>query len=121
METCRRLNKLPAIFTGDPIAAKKAGFRIIGFAGDIPYVRTAMATRLGRVDPRPTGVSAGNAGEGCSRAADNPAAAGQVYNCSNDGELTQRQYFELVAAAAGAKPVTRRVPFKVAYGAAFVR
>ena len=42
-ETCRRHNKLPAIFTGDPISASNAGFAIIGFAGDIPYVRTRMA------------------------------------------------------------------------------
>ena len=45
-ETCRRHNELPAIFTGDPAAAKKAGFKFIGFAGDIPYVRTAMASHV---------------------------------------------------------------------------
>ncbi len=86
----------------------------------VGMVRNGKAKLLGSGDNRLNVVYAGNVAEACILAADKPEAAGQVYNCSNDGELTQRQYFELVAAAAGAKPVTRRVPFKVAYGAAFV-
>ena len=40
---CRREGKLPAIFTGDHLAARRAGFRLVGFAGDIPHIRSQMA------------------------------------------------------------------------------
>ena len=46
VEACRRRNKLPAIFNGDPIAAREAGFQIIGFGGDIPHARNAMASHV---------------------------------------------------------------------------
>ena len=41
-------------------------------------------------------------------------------NCSNDGELTQKEYFSLIARSIGAPDVSKHVPFKVAYNAAFV-
>jgi len=83
-------------------------------------IRTGKAKLLGSGDNRLNVVYAGNVAEGCILAADNPAAIGQAYNCSNDGELTQRQYFNLLAGAIGCPPVTKRVPFKVAYNAAFL-
>ncbi len=82
-------------------------------------IRTRKAKLLGSGDNRLNVVYAGNVAEGCILAADNPAAIGQAYNCSNDGELTQRMYFDLVARAIGCPPITKRVPFKVAYNAAF--
>jgi nucleoside-diphosphate-sugar epimerase len=62
---------------------------------------------------------AGNEAEGCILAATNPKALGEIYNLSNDGIITQAEYFNKVAQCIGAKPVTRKVPYKVAYGAAF--
>lgn len=86
----------------------------------VGMVRAGKAKLLGSGDNRLNVVYAGNVAEACILAADNPEAAGQAYNCSNDGVLTQREYFNMVASAAGANPVTRRVPFRVAYGAAFM-
>lgn len=86
----------------------------------VGMIREGKAKLLGGGDNRLNVVHAGNVAEACILAADNPQAVGQAYNCSNDGELTQRQYFDMVAEAISAKPVTRRVPYKVAYGAAFV-
>lgn len=63
---------------------------------------------------------AGNEAEGCILAATNPKALGQIYNLSNDGIITQAEYFNAVARCIGAKPVTRKVPYKVAYNAAFL-
>ncbi|MFQ5430304.1 MAG: NAD-dependent epimerase/dehydratase family protein [Phycisphaerae bacterium] len=83
-------------------------------------IRQGKAKLLGNGDNRLNVVYAGNVAEACLLAADNPKAVGQAYNCSNDGELTQRQYFDLLADALGEPRVTRTVPFKVAYGAAFV-
>ncbi len=86
----------------------------------VSLVRDGKAKLLGDGDNRLNVVYAGNVAEACILAADNPKAVGQAYNCSNDGELTQRQYFNMVAEAIGARPVTKRVPYKVAYSAAFL-
>jgi len=83
-------------------------------------IRTRKAKLLGAGSNRLNVVYAGNVAEACILAADNPKAVGESYNCSNDGELSQEQYFNLIADAIGAPPVTRRVPFKVAYNVAFV-
>ena len=83
-------------------------------------VRERKAKLLGSGDNRLNVVYAGNVAEACILAADNPASIGQAYNCSNDGVLTQRQYFALVAKAIGAEPVTSRLPYKVAYNIAFL-
>ncbi len=63
---------------------------------------------------------AGNEAEGCILAATADKALGQTYNLSNDGVITQSEYFNAVAACIGAKPVTKKVPYKVAYNAAFL-
>lgn len=86
----------------------------------VAMVRDGKAKLLGSGDNRLNVVYAGNVAEASILAADNPAAVGQAYNCSNDGELTQRQYFNLVAKAIGVSPVTRQVPFSVAYSIAFL-
>jgi nucleoside-diphosphate-sugar epimerase len=62
----------------------------------------------------------GNEAEGCILAATMDKALGQSYNLSSDGEITQKEYFNKVAACIGAKPVTRKVPYKVARTAAFL-
>jgi nucleoside-diphosphate-sugar epimerase len=86
----------------------------------VALVRDGRAKLLGDGGNRLNVVHAANVAEACILAADNPQAVGQAYNCSNDGELTPRQYFDMIAQAIGAQPVTRCVPFKVAYGTAFV-
>lgn len=65
-------------------------------------------------------VHAGNVAEGGITAAESEAAAGEAFNCSNDGVLTQKQYFNLVAKALGEPEVKRKVPYRVAYNAAFL-
>ncbi len=86
----------------------------------VTMIRAGKAKLLGSGDNRLNVVHAGNVAEACILAADDPNAVGEAYNCCNDGVLTQRQYFDLIAGAIGAPPVTRRVPFKVAYSAAFL-
>lgn len=63
---------------------------------------------------------AGNEADGCILAASSPKAVGQAYNLCNDGEITQREYLNRIARAIGAKPVSKHVPYKVAYAAAFL-
>lgn len=83
-------------------------------------IRRGKAKLLGSGDNRLNVVYAGNVAEGCILAADNPNAVGEAYNCSNDGELTQRQYFDHLADALGAPRVTKAVPYRIGYNAAFV-
>lgn len=65
-------------------------------------------------------VHAGNVAEAAITAAELPEAAGEAFNCSNDGVITQKQYFDAIAAALGEPPVTRSVPYRVAHSVGFI-
>ncbi len=83
-------------------------------------IRAGKVKLIGDGDNRLNVVHAANVAEACILAADSQVAIGEAYNCSSDGFLTQKQYFNRVAEAAGAKPVTRSVPYKLAYHIAFL-
>lgn len=83
-------------------------------------IRRGKAKLIGGGDKRLSLVYAGNVAEGAILAADNEQAIGEAYNCSNDGEITLREYFNAVADALGEPPVTKTVPYGIAYRAAFV-
>ncbi|MGE0480333.1 MAG: NAD-dependent epimerase/dehydratase family protein [Phycisphaerae bacterium] len=86
----------------------------------VRMLQEGRAKILGRGDNRLNVVYSGNVAEACILAADSPAAVGEAFNCSNDGEITQMQYFDLLARACKAPAVSRHVPYKVAYTAGFV-
>ncbi|MFQ6048109.1 MAG: NAD-dependent epimerase/dehydratase family protein [Phycisphaerae bacterium] len=85
----------------------------------IELIRRGRARLIGNGQNRLNLAYAGNVAEACIAAADTDAAIGQAYNCSNDGVLTQRQYLNAIAELLGVPPVTRTVPYRVAYAAAF--
>ena len=62
---------------------------------------------------------AGNEAEGCILAAGSDKALGESYNLSCDGEITQAEYLNKIAACIGAKPVTKKVPYRIVRSAAF--
>ena len=82
-------------------------------------IRMKKIKLIGDGNNRLNVVHAGNVAEAAIVAAELPAGAGEAFNCSNDGVLTQKQYFNKVAKALGEPEVTRRVPYRVAYFAAF--
>ncbi|MFQ5806085.1 MAG: NAD-dependent epimerase/dehydratase family protein [Phycisphaerae bacterium] len=82
-------------------------------------IRNGKAKILGRGDNRLNVVYAGNVAEAAITAAAMPEADGEVYNCSNDGAITQQEYFDLLAKAIGVPPVRRKVPYRLAYCAGF--
>lgn len=82
-------------------------------------IRIGKAKLLGSGDNVLSVVYAGNVAEACILAADNPNAVGEAYNCCNDGDITQRAYFKLLSDALKAPPVTKNIPFKLAYKVAF--
>ena len=86
----------------------------------VAMIQKGKAKILGRGDNRLNVIYAGNIAEAAITAADLPETNGEIYNCSNDGVITQQEYFDLLAKALGAPPVKRRVPYRVAYFAGFV-
>jgi 2-alkyl-3-oxoalkanoate reductase len=78
-------------------------------------IKAGQAKILGPGNNRLNVVYAGNIAEAAITAAAMPEANGEAFNCSNDGEITQQQYFDLLARAIGAPPVTHHAPYKAAY------
>ncbi|MFP4356140.1 MAG: NAD-dependent epimerase/dehydratase family protein [Phycisphaerae bacterium] len=86
----------------------------------IRAIRAGKGKLIGDGTNRLNLTYAGNEAEGCILAATNPDALGESYNLSCDGEITQGEYINKIAQHIGAKPVTKKVPYKVAHSAAFV-
>lgn len=63
---------------------------------------------------------AGNEAEGCILAATSEIALGEAYNLACDGEITQGEYLNKIAECIGAKPVTRKIPYRLACSLAFI-
>ena len=86
----------------------------------IRAIRAGRGKLIGDGSNRLNLTYAGNEAEGCILAATNENAVGQAYNLSCDGEITQAQYLNKIAECLGARPITKKVPYKCAYGAAFL-
>ena len=86
----------------------------------IRAIRAGKAKLIGDGTNRLNLTYAGNEAEGCILAATSDKALGQSYNLSNDGVITQGEYVSRIAECIGAEPVTKRVPYRLAYSAAFV-
>jgi nucleoside-diphosphate-sugar epimerase len=86
----------------------------------VGMMQKGRAKTLGRGDNRLNVVYAGNIAEAAILAAHRPQANGQAFNISNDGEITQQQYSDLIAMACGAPPVKTHVPYRAAYFAGFL-
>lgn len=83
-------------------------------------IQQGQAKILGRGDNRLNVVYAGNIAEAAIAAAARPDCNGEAFNCSNDGHITQQEYFDLLARTIGGPPVRRHVPYRLAYLAGFV-
>ncbi len=83
-------------------------------------IRAGKAKIIGDGTNRLNLTYAGNEAEGCLLAATSDRAIGQAYNLSSDGEITLSEFLNKIAACLGAKSVTRKVPYRLAYSAAFV-
>lgn len=83
-------------------------------------IKARRAKILGRGDNRLNVVYAGNIAEAAIAASARADCNGEAFNCSNDGRITQQEYFDLLADAIGAPRVTRHVPYKLAYNAGFL-
>jgi nucleoside-diphosphate-sugar epimerase len=86
----------------------------------IEKIRARKVKIIGDGENRLNLVHAGNVAEAAILAATSERAIGEAYNCCHDGAITQRQYFNTVAALIGHPAITRTVPYRVAHAAAFL-
>ncbi len=74
---------------------------------------------IGPGDNPLSAVYAGCVAEAAILAATHPAALGRAYNITDQGPITQRDYFRLWAEAVGARPPRTRRNYRLVFGAAF--
>jgi nucleoside-diphosphate-sugar epimerase len=86
----------------------------------IAAIETGWAALIGNGDNPINILYAADLAEGAILAANLPAARGQVYNLSNEGGLTQRQFLDHLTDLLGRPRVTRRIPYPVAYWGSFL-
>ncbi len=78
-------------------------------------LRERRVLLVGRGDNPLSAVYAGIVADAALLAAGDPGSVGEAYNITNQGPITQSEFLNLLAEAAGAPPVRRRVPYRVAY------
>ena len=82
-------------------------------------LRQGKVPIIGRGDNPMSAVYAGTVAEAAILAAGDPGSVGEAYNITNQGRITQAEFLNLFAAACGAPPVVRHVPYPVVFAAAF--
>jgi 2-alkyl-3-oxoalkanoate reductase len=83
-------------------------------------VRAGGIPLIGRGDNPLSAIYAGEVASAALLAADHPGSVGEAYNVTDQGPITQREYFDLWAAACGARPVRKRHPYRLVYSGAFL-
>ncbi len=83
--------------------------------------RVFAALRAGRVKIIGDGrnllnvLYAGDVAEGCILAANDPSAAGEAFNFSSEGEITQREFVDALCEVLGLPRIHKHVPFRTAF------
>jgi nucleoside-diphosphate-sugar epimerase len=88
------------------------------FPGTVAFLNSGTAVYLGKATNRLPIVYAGDVAEACILAATTGTAAGQAYNTVSGEIVTQRGFFETIAAASGLRLPKRSLPFRFVYALA---
>lgn len=75
---------------------------------------------IGKGDNPFSAVYAGVVADAALLAVSDPGSAGEAYNVTDQGPITQRDYLNMFAAACGAPPVDRRISYSLAWLAATI-
>ena len=86
----------------------------------VKAIQSGSMKIIGDGTNRLNAIYAGNVAQACLLAAEKDVAIGQAYNVSNNGVITQQELFDTYAKYLGCGPVTKHVPFGLAYRAAFI-
>lgn len=87
----------------------------------VPALRKGKVPVIGSGDNLLNLIYAGDVAAGAILAANNPAAVGQAYNLSSEGEVTQRKLLDTLTDALALPRITKKVPFGLARWAAFFK
>jgi 2-alkyl-3-oxoalkanoate reductase len=82
-------------------------------------LEAGRAAVVGRGDNRLNIVYSADVASGAILAANNAAAVGRAYNLSSEGELTQREFLDLLTNALGRPRVRWHVPYRIAFAGGF--
>ena len=86
----------------------------------ISAIRSGSMKIIGDGTNRLNAIYAGNVAQGALLAAGKEEANGQAYNMSNNGVITQQELFDTYAKYLNCEPISKHVPFGLAYRGAFV-
>lgn len=75
---------------------------------------------IGPGDNPLSAIDAAEVAAAAIRAADDPGSAGEAYNITDQGPITQRAFFALWAEAAGAVPIRKRRSYRGVFAGAFL-
>ncbi len=89
----------------------------ITLARIIGKLKSGTFRLIGPGDNRVSAIDASEVARATLLACMNPIAEGQAYNITDLGEITQSEYFGIMARAIGMEPVTRTVNYRLAYAA----
>ncbi len=81
-------------------------------------LRQGKVMLIGRGDNPLSAVYVGIVADAAILAANDAGSVGEAYNITNQGPITQRAFFDLLADACGAPRVKRRVRYRLAYAVA---
>jgi nucleoside-diphosphate-sugar epimerase len=84
----------------------------------VESLRGRRARLVGPGDNPLSAVYVGTVADAAILAALDPGSVGEAYNITSHGRITQREFMDLFADAAGAPRVGRRVPYRVVFAAA---
>jgi 2-alkyl-3-oxoalkanoate reductase len=83
----------------------------------VERLRRRQVRVIGRGDNPMSAIYAGTVAEAAILAARDPGSAGEAYNITNQGKITQEEFLNCFAEACGAARVTRHVPYRLAFAA----
>lgn len=86
----------------------------------IDRFRRGQVRLIGPGDNPLSAVYVGIVADAAILAANDPSSAGEAYNITNQGPITQAEFMNLFAEACGVPKVTRHVPYRVVFAASFL-
>ena len=86
----------------------------------VTRLRTRSMATIGPGDNPMSAIYAGTVAEAAILAAGHSGSSGEAYNITHQGAITQAEFLNLFADACSAPRVTRHVPYRLAFGAAFL-
>jgi nucleoside-diphosphate-sugar epimerase len=86
----------------------------------VERLRKGRVPLIGRGDNPISAVYAGTVADAALLATGDPGSAGEAYNITRQGAITQREFINLFAEACDAPPVVKQAPYRLVYGAAFL-